>query len=211
MNMSLSHFPMMLDELQSYPDQPSSVPSWSPEKSAERSSTMTLALASQVFLWALGCAGSGRDSQPLGSETEGPSPKRFFIFRGTVHFRLLITHWICVAHQSVGVYVSPHHRSEHGAAHQALSQGMYLQSGCLLLACLGLRSESCWPASTHKGLPVIIFCLGKWLPLSQVIYLFLPSECFSFSSGQESERKLFHFSHQKSWPVFPGGREQPAF
>lgn len=83
------------------------------------------------------------------------------LFRGTVHFRLLITRWICVAHQSMGVYVSPRHRSEHGAAHQALSQGMFLQSGCLLLACLGLQSKSCWPASTHKGHPVIIFCLGK--------------------------------------------------
>lgn len=108
---------------------------------------MTLALTSQVFLWVLGHAGSGRDSYPVGSKTEGASTKHFLLFRGTVPIKLLITHWICVAYQGGGGGggrgVSPHPRPEHGDAQQGPSRGMFHQSGCLLMACLGLRSESC--------------------------------------------------------------------
>jgi len=53
-------------------------------------------------------------------------------FRGTFHIKLLITLQICVAHQEVCVYVSPHFMSEHGAAQQTPPRGMFHQRGCLL-------------------------------------------------------------------------------
>ena len=77
------------------------------------------------------------------------------------------------------------------------------------LAPAGVSGPAEWALLTfpcsHRDCPVIIFCLGKWLPLSQLIYLFLPNERFTFSSGQKSEREHSGFSHPKSWAAFPAG------
>lgn len=144
---------------------------------------MTLSVTSQVFLRDLGHSGSGRDIYPVGSQAEWPSTKFFLLFRDTVQTKLLLTRWICIAHQRLAVYVNPPRQVWEWCCSAGPTQRMFHWGGCFLLACLGLWNESCWPALTHKGLSLIIFCLGKLLLLSQLIYLYLPNEHFTFSSG----------------------------
>lgn len=178
-----------------------------PLKSQQCVQGMTLALTSQVFLWALGHAGSGRDIYPVRSQAEGPSTKYFLLFRDTVQTK--VTCWICTVHKRVGVDVNPPSQVWEWCCSAGLTQRMFCWGGCFLPACLW--SESCWPALTHKGLSLIIFCLGKLLLLSQLIYLYLPNEHFTFSSGQKLERKCLGFSHRKSWAAFHGGWQKTAF
>lgn len=199
----------MLDELQSYPFCPAVSPA-DPLKSQQCVEAMTLALTSWVFPGALGHASSGRNIYPMGTQAEGPSTKYFLLFRDNVQTKLLMTPWMCMAHQRVGVDVNHPPQVWECCCSAGLTQRMFYWGGCFLLACLGLWSESCWPALTHKGLSLIIFCLGKLLLFSQLIYLYLPNEHFIFSSGQKSERKCLSFSHQKSWAAFHGGWQKTA-
>lgn len=142
---------------------------------------------------------------------ESPTLKRFTTRVDTAQTKLRFAWRVCGSEQKVGAYWSiwwaPESRNASATDHcpaGSVSRNSS-QKHWLLLACLGLRSERCWPSRAHRDCPVIIFCLGKWLPLSQLIYLFLPNERFTFSSGQKSEREHSGFSHPKSWAAFPAG------
>lgn len=142
---------------------------------------------------------------------ESPTLKRFKTSVETAQTKQLFTWRVCGSEQKVSAYwriwwalesrnTSTTNHCPAGSVSRNSSQKHWL-----LLVCLGLQSEHCWPSRTNRGHPVIIFCLGKWLPLSQLIYLFLPNERFTFSSGQKSEREHSGFSHSKSWAAFPDG------
>lgn len=171
-----------------------------PLKSQQCVQAITLALTSQVFLWDLGQAGSGRDIYPV-----------LLAFQGHCSDQ--------TANDSLDLYGSPKGGCGWEPPPQVWEwccsagppQRMFYWGGCFLPSYLGLWSESCWPALTHKGLSLIIFCLGKLLLLSQLIYLYLPNEHFTFSSGQKSERKCFGFSHQKILGCIPWWMTEDSF
>lgn len=88
---------------------------WVGFQSAVCSHSKTLALTSQVFTGPWGMLAVSGTSTLWGVRLKVQALNILLLLRGTVDIRLLITHWICVVHQWVGVYISSHPRSEHGA------------------------------------------------------------------------------------------------
>lgn len=196
----------MLDELQSYPF----CPAMSPEdllKSQHCVQAVTLALTSQVFLEALGQAGRVRDIDPVGSQAEGPSTRHFLLFRDTVQTKLLMTPWICMAHQRVGVGVNPPpclrmvllSRSDPTSVlpRWLFPAGLSGPVKWVLLSC----SYSQRPFSDY-------FLSGKVTSIFSA-YLFISAK-WAFHFQFWSEVSL-SFSHQNTWGCIPWGMTEDSF
>lgn len=137
--------------------------------------------------------------------------KQFLPFGDTVHTKLLMTRWICMAHQRVGVDVNP--------ATPALRT--VLLSRVWPKECLTEVVVSCWLAWACEVSPADLLLLTKsflwlffvWESYFHCLSLFICICQISISLSvlfRSQKGSVLAFPHQKSWAAFHGGWQKTA-